>query len=296
MKSVRYAIILSILASSWLSSCGCVTPVDPVTAPPTPSITQTGIPVTITKTIPAPTLTVTPGLTPAYFFVPDEGEPVYPLAMLRILSPGDGSRLVPPFRPELSILLGADSTIEVELLNANGELLVKKLLSYPEVDTSERILIQPEMDFEVAGDEQTGRLVVKSQDTFGRLIALASCDLLLLSAGESSFIPAHPSYSAFLLTEPQAGEVVQGGIVMVTGYARTVGSSMIVIELMDEYGRVVSNRVLSLSSEDGGAPVEFSTTLPYQVDQETPVRLILRQTRGAIPGPAVASSILLSVK
>ncbi len=90
--------------------------------------------------------------------------------------------------------------------------------------------------------------------------------------------------------------MIQGGVVQVSGYARPVGSSMIVIELVDESGMVVSNRVLSLSSDAGGAPVEFSTTLPYQVERETPVRLILRQTRGAIPGPAVASSILLSVK
>jgi hypothetical protein len=296
MKTARYTIILLIIASNWASACDRVTTVDPVTEIPTLRVTQTETSVTNTVTIPDPTLTVTPGLTPAYIYAPDEGEPVYPLATLRILSPGDGSSLVSPIRPELSILLGADSTIEVELLNSNGELLVKKLLRYPEVDTSERILIQPEMDFEVPGNEQTGRLVVKSQDTFGRLIALASCDLVLLSTGESSPEVAHLPYDSFLLIEPLAGEVIQGGVVQVSGYARPVGSSMIVIELVDENGIVVSTRVLSLSSGAGGAPVEFSTTLPYQVERVTPVRLILRQTRGAIPGPAVASSILISVR
>lgn len=285
-----------LFASSWLSACGRVTAVNPVTASPTLRVNETETPVNKTITIPDPTLTVTPGLTPAYTYAPDEGEPVYPLAMLRILSPGDGSRLVSPIRPELSILLGVDSTIEVELLNANGELLVKKLLSYPEVDASERILILPEMDFEIAGNEQTGRLVVKSQDTFGRLIALASCDLILLSTGESSPEVAQLPYESFLLIEPQAGEVIQGGIVQVSGYARPVGTSMIVIEMVDESGGVVSTRVLSLSSDAGGAPVEFSTTLPYLVERETQVRLILRQTRGAIPGPAVASSLILSVR
>jgi hypothetical protein len=296
MKTARYAIILMLFASSWLSACGRVTAVNPVTASPTLRVNETETPVNKTITIPDPTLTVTPGLTPAYTYAPDEGEPVYPLAMLRILSPGDGSRLVSPIRPELSILLGVDSTIEVELLNANGELLVKKLLSYPEVDASERILILPEMDFEIAGNEQTGRLVVKSQDTFGRLIALASCDLILLSTGESSPEVAQLPYESFLLIEPQAGEVIQGGIVQVSGYARPVGTSMIVIEMVDESGGVVSTRVLSLSSDAGGAPVEFSTTLPYLVERETQVRLILRQTRGAIPGPAVASSLILSVR
>ncbi len=296
MKTVLYAIILLIFASGWLSACGRVTTVDPATTPPDPQITQTEIQVTKTITIPAPMLTITPGLTPAYIFVPDEGEPVYPLATLRILSPEDGSSLVSPLRPELSILLGADSTIEVELLNSNGELLVKKLLRYPEVGTNERILIQPEMDFEISGNEQSGRLVVKSQDTFGRLIALASRDLILLSTGESSPEVATLPYESFLLVEPLAGEVIRGGVVKVSGYARPVGSSMIVIELVAESGIVVSTRVLSLSSDAGGAPVGFSTTLPYLVEQETPVRLILRQTRGAIPGPAVASSILLSVE
>ena len=247
MKTARYAIILLLFASSWLTACGRVITVNPVTAIPTPRITQTEFLATNTLTIPAPTLTITPGLTPAYTYAPDEGETVYPLAMLRILSPGDESRLVSPFRPELSILLGADNTIEVELLNSNGELLVKKLLSYPEVNTSERILIQPEMDFEVAGDQQTGRLVIKSQDTFGRLIALTSCDLILMSSGESSPEGAKLPYESFLLIEPQVGEVIQGGVVHVSGYARPVGSSMIVIELVDEGGVVVSTRVLSLT-------------------------------------------------
>ena len=243
-----------------------------------------------------PTITITPGLTPAYIYLPDEVVPAYPLALLRILSPGDGSSVISPIRPEISIILGAGNLVEVELLNSSGELLVKKLLQYPEVKNGERILIQPELDFEIINNGEIGRLVVKTQDDNGRAIALASCDLKLLSEGKPILVSASPPYESFLLTEPLAGDVILNGVVQVSGYIRPVGSSMIVIELVGQNGEVISNRVLKLDNDPGGAPVEFSTTLPYLVERETPVRLILRQTRGAIPGPAVTSSILINIR
>jgi hypothetical protein len=296
MKPARYIICLLIFASIWVSACDRVKTTDLVTGIPALQVFQTITPITSTATVPYPTLTITPGLTPAFIYAPDIDEPVYPLAMLRILSPGDGSGVVSPIKPELSILLGADNTVEVELINSNGELLVKKLLRYPEVSINDRILIQPELDFEVADDAEAGRLIIKTQDAYGRLIALASCDLSLLSTGESNLKTIQIPYESFLLTEPLYGEVIRGGVVHVSGHARPIGSSMFVIELVDENGTVISNRVLSLSGDPGGAPVEFSTTLPYQVEKETPVRMIMRQTRGAIPGPAAASSTLIIVR
>jgi hypothetical protein len=270
-----------------------IDPPNPVSAP---SLTSTERPILNTATITFPTLTSTPSALPAYTYAPDEHSPAYPMSMQRILSPGDGSSVLSPLKPELSILLGSDHTVEIELLNNNGALLVKKLLYYPQVDVNQRILIQPELDFEVSGNGESGRLVVKTQDVFGRLIALTSCDLTLLMTGDPSPSPALIPYDTFLLTEPQDGDLIQGGIVEVSGYIRPVGSSMVVIEMVDENGVVISNRVLSMSSLSDGAPVAFSTTLPYLVERETHVRLILRQTRGAIPGPAVVSSILLSIR
>jgi hypothetical protein len=175
-------------------------------------------------------------------------------------------------------------------------LLVKKLLRYPQVDSGQRILIQPEMDFEVASNEEAGRLVVRTRDAFGRLVALASCDLILLATGEPTLKAAGIPYESFLLTEPVTGSLVEGGVVQVSGYARPVGSSFIVVELVDEKGKELANRVLTLNADPGGAPIVFSTSLPYQVGRETPVRLILRETRGSIPGPAVATSLLINIR
>ena len=294
MKKLQLLTGLLIVTTALLAGCGQVEASVPATVIPLKIATVTTEPPI--QTVTATAFTATLSLTPAFIFAPDEDEPIYPLSDLRILSPGDGSRLISPIRPELSILLGVDNTVEVELLNSSGALLVKKLLRFPEVSSNQRILIQPEMDFEISAGEEAGRLVVKIFDVFERLTELASCELTMLAQGESELEAARVPYESFLLTEPRNGDVIQGGVVTVSGYVRPISQSVIVIELVDENGVEISNRVLYLTGEPGGAPIVFTTTLPYQVERETAVRLILRQAKGIIPGPAVASSLLLSVK
>jgi hypothetical protein len=296
MKRVQLIAGLCFVIAAWLSACnGAINPTTTaIISPLLGEITHTPVISTITPT--ALPITPTPHLTPAFSYMPDVSEPIYPFAGLRILGPGDGSRLTSPIIPELSILLGAGNTVEVELLNAMGELLVKKLLQYPEVASDQRILIHPEIDFEIESDEEIGRLVVKTQDGFGRLISLSSCDVILLSRGEQVLEAARMPYESFLVTDPSAGTVVRGGIVTVSGYARPVSASVIVFELVDEKGVEISNRVVRLHGDPGGAPIGFSIALPFQVSQETSVRLIVRQSSSTIPGPAVASSMLLRIK
>ena len=294
MKKNRFVISLLVVVITMLAACNPTESPVPATVFPLEIATGTTEPPFQTAT--ATVFVMTPSLTPAFIFAPDKGEPVYPLADLRILSPGDGSRLISPIRPELSVILGTDNTIEVELLNSKGDLLVKKVLRFPEIGSNQRILIQPEMDFEIAKGEEAGRLVVRTYDDFGRLTALTSCDLTLLSQGDSELKAARVPYELFLLTDPRSGDVIQGGIVAVSGYVRLISQSVIVIELVDENGVEVSNRVMSLPGNLDGPPIVFSATLPYQVERETAVRLIIRQAMGTIPGPAFASSLLLRVR
>ncbi len=283
-----------IAAISLLIGCERMKTPVPATIIPLATATVTVEPRMATSTVAVST--ARPSLTPAFIIAPDVGEPVYPLADLRILSPGDGSRLTSPILPELSVMLGADHTVEVELLNSSGELLVKKVLRYPEVSSNQRILIQPEMDFEIAAEEEPGRLVVKTYDDFARLISLTSCDLILLSQGTLELQAARIPYELFLLTGPRAGDVITGGVVTVSGYIRLMSQSVIVVELVDEKGVEISNRVIDLPGDTNSPPIVFTATLPYQVERETAVRLIIRQARGTYPGPAFASSMLLSVR
>lgn len=255
--------------------------------------------VTVLPPVPSPTITIPtlePTVQPEFLYAPDHGEAVYPLSNLRILSPGNGSKLTSPIQTELSVILGVNNTIQIELLNSIGELLVKKVIGFLNVGSNQRILIHPMMDFEIAGDQENGRLVLKTYDSFNRLIAMSSCDLTLLSAGSSEILPAAVPYEPFLITKPVNGEIIQGGVVTVAGYARPMSQSFVILELVDEMGVGVSNRQLVLKGESGGSPIVFSTTLPYVVFKATPVRLIIRQSKGQIPGPAFVSSLTLTIQ
>jgi len=278
------------------TACGQTgTPISIVVTTSTPSISVTTPPVV---TASPTTFEITPFPTELseFTYAPDEGQPVYPLSNLRILSPGGGSRLTSPIQTDLSVMLGIENTIQIELLNSRGDLLVKKVIRYQGVNSEQRILIHPVMDFEIDAEEESGRLVVKTYDLLNRLISMSFCELTLLSGGKSEITAADVPYEPFLITEPASGSVIQGGVVTVSGYARPVSGSAILFELVDEKGIGLANRQLTVKQEPGGSPVIFSTTLPYQVYTATPVRLIIRQSVGPLPGPAVATSLLITIK
>jgi len=261
----------------------------PVSTQETPQPLVTVLPTTF-ELMPAPTEQ------PEFTYAADEGQPVYPLSNLRILSPGGGSRLTSPIKTDLSVKLGVNNTIQIELSNSSSELLVKRVIRYQNVSPDQRILIHPVLDFEITGEEESGRLAVKTYDSFNRLISMSSCELTLLSEGKSEISAAGVPYEPFLITEPAPGSVIQGGVVTVSGYARPVSQSTIVFELVDEKGVGLANRQLIVKRESGGSPVVFSTTLPYQVFKATPVKLIIRQSIGPLPGPAVATSLLITIQ
>lgn len=243
-----------------------------------------------------PTTTPVPTQTPAFVLAPDVGKPVYPLSRLRILAPGEGSRLLAPIQLELSIIPGVNKTIEIELLDPGGQLLVKKIIAFSQAPSGQRILVRPLIDFEIPDVEMNGRLVVKTYDEYNRLVGLTSCELILLSQGDNEIKPAGVPYEAFLLTEPVDGQIVTGGVVAVSGYARPLSTSPVILSLVDENGVELSTRQLKIKADPAGSPVVFNTTLPYQVTKSTPVRLIIRQAKGSLPGPAVVFSLLFSIK
>jgi hypothetical protein len=289
-------VCLSFFIPLYLSACGLTEKPLVLTQIPSELTPSTADPTQVILSSSANPQTNNPTALPEFIFAPDNGEPVYPLSKLRILSPGNGSRLSSPIHTELSVILGVENTIEIELLNSSGELLVKKVIRYESVGSDQRILIYPELDFEIVGAEENGRIIIKTYDSFTRLLAMSSCDLTLLSDGQNQLLVAGIPYEAFALLEPASGSVIRGGKVMVSGYARPVGDSIVIFELVDENGKEISNRQLIIQPEPGSSPISFKTTLPYVVNQATPVRLIIRQAKGTFPDPAVATSVLITIE
>ena len=152
----------------------------------------------------------------------------------------------------------------------------------------------PELPFEIDAVAETARLQVSSQDDWGRLIALSSVDLILLSVGRNEINPSAIDKEPYLIRRPEADEVVRGGVLVLDALARPVNDSPLFIELVKENGVVLTVKQLIIPAPTGPlSHSPFKVEIPYKVSETTPVRLVLRQEGTHIQGTVALVSRLI---
>ncbi|MCU0484765.1 MAG: hypothetical protein MUC85_01515 [Anaerolineales bacterium] len=222
-----------------------------------------------------------------------------PDAAIQILAPGPGSRLVSPLRLNTYLKPGLDGRVQIELLGEDGRLLLRNVYSYlPEV---KRTYLTENLPFEIRQVGEAARLQISTFDSFGRLLAFNSVDVILLSFGEDDVNPAGNFLERVLITEPLPNKLIQGGTLVVSGRARLANEQPLLIELTTAKGQVVGYRQAGVSIGESDTPigdyVSFRAEVPYTVTEPTWVRLSVRMdSDGIISGPIYLTSqeILLS--
>lgn len=263
----------------------------PIPAIPTISPTVTIAP-TITKTPTAtrfslPTWTSIPSSTPRI-----SPTPTPPTAYLRILQPGPYSKINSPLNMEAGAVPGDDGLVLVDLIGESGQTIARQRLDYSEF-IGRSIGIAPNLEFKIAGVAETARLVLSVEDNFGRKIAVTSIEVVLLSIGDNQIYP--PGYQAapYIIQDPVADQIIQGGVLNVTGLARIVNLTPMIFEIIDEQGQVIAANQLQVSLPGGDqSHTPFSIDIPYKVTIPTRVRLTIRQASGdRIPGTVALWSV-----
>lgn len=229
---------------------------------------------------PLPTRTPTPTLTPTP-----------PFAYLHITRPGEFSRLISPYRMEAMVEPGEDGLVRIELIGEDNRLIINEALDYRDY-LNRRFWVAPYLEFQIPGTAETARLVMSVEDQFGRDIALSSVDLVLLSLGNNETNPAAVDLEPYLIRYPSTDQVLQGGVMWVSGLARRVNSTPLILELIDEQGKIVgANQVMVPPPTEELSHIPFGVEIDYQVQEMTPVRLTIRQeSDGRIPGTIALSS------
>lgn len=260
-----------------------ITPV-PTTSPvggiPTSSVTEDIV-------ISSPTATATsrpPKASPT-----PSSTPTIPPAEIEILSPGPASKVVSPLMVSAYLMPGAKGNVRIELLGEDGRLLVRKLLNFfPGV----RVRMGAKLDFETPAVAEAGRLQIITEDRYGRVIAMASSDVLLLSIGEDDLNQPGDLLENIVIREPIPNRLVQGGNVIVSGLARVSGNNPLVVEMIGTDGqRVGSSRLVSVAPDPDGKHSPFVIDVPYSVNKPTWVRLTVSVQDGRIPGVTHLSSV-----
>jgi hypothetical protein len=135
--------------------------------------------------------------------------------------------------------------------------------------------------FEIGGTAEIGRISISTLDKAGRIQALNSVRVLLLSSGENEITPTGDPSEPVGVISPDDEESVSGGILTVRGDVWPLSLQPVILELIDPDGRSLGLRILTVENVN---PQLFETTIPYRVSEATTARLLIRQDDDRMPG------------
>jgi hypothetical protein len=204
--------------------------------------------------------------------------------LLRIAVPGPMSKVVSPINFVAYISPDFTGQTRIQLLGENGrELYSKAYRTHSNIGYTTRV--EENISFEIHGTSEVGRLQISTVDEYGRMQAFNSVRLLLLSVGQTQLNQSSPALERVLLRLPKKDSEISGGVLTVEGEILPVNDTSLVLELYDIAGNIMGSRILTLQHANG-AYQSFSTTIPYQANQKTPARLVVRQSDDRIGGLA----------
>lgn len=202
------------------------------------------------------------------------------VAEIKFITPGPNSQLLSPIRLHALLQPGDKGHVRIELFGSNARLLARQILVFettPEMDA--------EIDFETSHQKETARLVVSTQDEFGRLQALNSIDLVLLSEGNEVINPPADPPEEILISSPQQGEVLYGGIIKIAGTANIEPGRPLDIKLIDREGRVLTFGEVYPKFEKGETWGTFEIAFTYTVKESTWAQIAITENGVGILGP-----------
>lgn len=284
------------LTAQALIDGGLVTPpptstIDPAAITPTPTITST------------PTITPTPlnSPTPTLNFVPCTPDPVVlpnplPQAEIQIISPGRLSRVLSPFRLHIYLVpprndRGEDLEYQISLFGENGKLISRETITRTREESREPHLIL-DVDFTISGQAQSARLEISSVDPHGRVSAMKTTDVILLSEGEEEIKTILSLYPEMIIQQPISSTLIQGDKLIVQGLTRIAPFDELYVECVNRDGGKIGSAVIEVDPEDlGNGFRSFEGEVPFQVGYSSWIRVQVIARDGKFSGIQSLSSV-----
>lgn len=241
------------------------------------SATETVIALTPTQ---APTETLEPTLSPTPMPTSTQTTiPGHEPAAIQIFAPGPMSKVTSPITLRMKVVSGESERIQIDLYGEDGRLLTRipKQLrtSHDGVDQSIKV------PFEIRAAAELGRITVSTKDKAGRMQALNSVRVLLLSSGNNEINPPGNPSEPVGVVIPRLEEPVSGGVLTVHGDVWPFNLQPVILELIDPAGKSLGLRILTVEHTD---PQLIDTTVPYDISEPVSARLIIRQDDDRITG------------
>lgn len=207
-----------------------------------------------------------------------------------IVAPGVGSRVTSPVR----VAGEADPTFEqalaVRIVTIEGETLVTEPAMIA-AELGERGPFETEVAFEVAEETQAWIQVFATSARDGGITHLSSVGLVLAAEGEAEIVEATPHPERIVIDTPQAGETINGGSLTVSGRGLASFEQTLIVELLDEEGRMITSTPLMVNAPDLGQPGMFEVTLTYELSGSMPARVVVTDPSPAFGGQVHVASV-----
>lgn len=263
------------------------TPYPPEYLPTVIALTAEAIGVSATGTsiasIPTETLTATlePTLSPTSFhtFTPTS-IPGHNPAAIQFISPGPMSKLVSPINLRMTVVTNETRSLQIDLYGEDGRLLSRNLKrNVP--GSREGVFQSIKIPFEIRAAAELGRITVNMLDKDGKLLALNSTRVLLLSSGSNEITTTGNPSEPVGVFSPLPTEAVSSGVLTVRGDVWPFNLNPVIFELMSPEGKSIGLRILTVENIQ---PQMFETTIPYKITEPTLARLTIRQDDDRMPG------------
>lgn len=243
------------------------------------NVAGTGTAIALTPQ-PSPTDTPEPTLspTPAPTFT-QTNIPWHATAAIQIFSPGAMSRVVSPITLRMKIVSGESEKVQIDLYGEDGRLLTRNL---KQVRTSGKGVDQSiKIPFEIRGAAELGRVTVSTKDKAGRIQALNSVRVLLLSSGDNEINPPGNTSEPVKMFNPMLEDSASGGVLNVRADIWPFNLQPVVLELIDPNGKSLGLRILTVENVNSQL---FETTIPYEISEPITARMTIRQDDDRISG------------
>ena len=224
--------------------------------------------------IPEPTFTFTPAPTRTPTSIPGHKPGVF-----RFEVPGPMSKVVSPITLRMLIKVGESEKMQVDLFGEDGRLLSRTVKNVP---TSNNGALQSvKIPFEIRATAEVGRITVSTLDKAGRIQALNSVRVLLLSSGENEITPTGDPSEPVGIFSPLEEDEIEGGVLNIRGDVWPFSLQPIILELIDQEGKSLGLRIVTVEDVN---PQLLETTIPYKVSEPTLARLTIRQDDDRMDG------------
>jgi len=231
-------------------------------------------PVRTATNTPLPTLSPTPRPTFTATTIPGHEQ-----AAIEIQSPGPMSKLISPITLRMNIISGDSERVQIDLYGEDARLLSRTV---KRVRTSNDGVLQTiKIPFEIRAAAEVGRITISTQDKSGRLQALNSVRILMLSSGSNEINPPGNPSEPVGVFSPLSEESVFGGVLNVNGDLWPFNLQPVILELVGPDGKSMGLRILTVEQIN---PQLFETTIPYKVSEPTLARLTIHQDDDRIKG------------